>query len=320
MAVETPHDHDHEGHDEHDHHGHDHGHGGHSHSHAPKDFGRAFLIGIALNTGFIILEVIFGFFADSLALLADAGHNMSDVLGLILAWAAAEMAKRIATERRTYGWRRGTVVAALLNALLLLVGVGAIVWEAVSRFNHPAEVAGGTVMWVAGLGILVNGATALLFMSGRKDDLNVRGAFLHMAADAGVSLGVMISGGLILLTKWTWLDPVVSLFVAAIILWSTWSLFIDSLNLSLDAVPENVDPTKVRSYLESLPEVAEVHHIHIWPLSTTEVAMTAHVVKKEPTLDDTLLAQIHQELRHHHGIAHATIQFEAGGDCRGCGK
>jgi len=176
------------------------------------------------------------------------------------------------------------------------------------------------VMWVAGLGILVNGATALLFMSGRKDDLNVRGAFLHMAADAGVSLGVMISGGLILLTSWTWLDPIVSLFVAAIILWSTWSLFIDSLNLSLDAVPETVDPAKVRSYLESLPEVAEVHHIHIWPLSTTEVAMTAHIVKKEPTLDDTLLAQIHQELRHHHGIAHATIQFEAGGDCRGCGK
>jgi len=320
MAAETPHDHEHEGHDDHDHHGHDHGHGGHSHSHAPKDFGRAFLIGIALNTGFIVLEVIFGFFADSLALLADAGHNMSDVLGLILAWAAAEMAKRIATERRTYGWRRGTVVAALLNALLLLVGVGAIVWEAVSRFNHPAEVAGGTVMWVAGLGIFVNGATALLFMSGRKDDLNVRGAFLHMAADAGVSLGVMISGGLILLTKWTWLDPVVSLFVAAIILWSTWSLFVDSLNLSLDAVPDNVDPAKVRSYLESLPEVAEVHHIHIWPLSTTEVAMTAHVVKKEPTLDDTLLAQIHQELRHHHGIAHATIQFEASSECRGCGS
>ncbi len=230
------------------------------------------------------------------------------------------MAKRIATERRTYGWRRGTVVAALLNALLLLVGVGAIVWEAVTRFNHPAEVAGGTVMWVAGLGILVNGATALLFMSGRKDDLNVRGAFLHMAADAGVSLGVMISGGLILVTSWAWLDPVVSLFVAAIILWSTWSLFIDSLNLSLDAVPENVDPAKVRSYLESLPEVAEVHHIHIWPLSTTEVAMTAHLVKKDPTLDDTLLAQIHQELKHRHGIAHATIQFEAGGDCHGCGN
>lgn len=283
---------------------------GHDHNHGPADYGRAFLIGILLNAGFIILEVIFGVFANSLALLADAGHNLSDVLGLILAWVATILAKRVATSRRTYGWKRSTVLAALLNALLLLVGVGAIVWEAVGRFNKPAETIGGTVIWVAGLGILVNGATALLFMSGRKSDLNVRGAFLHMAADAGVSLGVMISGVVILFTGWSWLDPVVSLVVAFFILVSTWELFTDSLNLSLDAVPENIDPDAVREYLASLPEVAEVHHIHIWPLSTTEVALTAHLVKKDPMIDDALLARIKDDLHDRFEIVHPTIQFE----------
>lgn len=282
----------------------------HGHDHAPADFGRAFLIGILLNSGFIILEVVFGLFSNSLALLSDAGHNLSDVLGLVLAWVANELAKRAASSRRTYGWKRATVLAALFNALLLLIGVGAIAWEAIGRFREPAPVAGATVIWVAGLGILVNGATAILFMSGRKSDLNVRGAFLHMAADAGVSAGVMIAGAVILLTGWTWLDPVVSLLVAFFILVSTWELFKDSLNLSLDAVPENIDPDKVRAYLAALPEVSEVHHVHIWPLSTTEVALTAHLVKKEPTMDDALLGRIREDLHHQFGIGHPTIQFE----------
>lgn len=289
------------------------------HDHAPPDYGRAFLIGIVLNTGFILFEVVFGWMAGSLALLADAGHNLSDVLGLVLAWVATELGKRTASARRTYGWKRATVLAALFNALLLLVGVGAIAWEAIGRFKDPAPVQGVTVIWVAALGIVVNGMTALLFMSGRKSDLNVRGAFLHMAADAGVSAGVMISGAVILFTHWTWLDPVVSLLVAFFILVSTWELFTDSLNLSLDAVPENVDPEAVRAYLGTLPGVSEVHHLHIWPLSTTEVALTVHLVKKEPNLDDSLLEQIREDLHHKFGIGHPTIQFEmsAEKDCSG---
>jgi len=287
------------------------GHEHHDHSHAPADFGRAFLIGIVLNGGFIVLEVIFGLLSDSLALLADAGHNLSDVLGLVLAWIANELAKKNATARRTYGWKRATVLAALFNALLLLVGVGAIIWEAIQRFGQPAHVAGGTVIWVAALGIAVNGMTALLFMAGRKNDLNVRGAFLHMAADAGVSAGVMLSGAAILFTGWVWLDPIVSLAVAFLILVSTWELFKDSLNFSLDAVPENVDPEAVQAYFAALPEVSAVHHIHIWPLSTTEVALTAHLVKREPGLDDALLDRIREDLEHRFGIGHPTIQFEA---------
>ena len=293
-----------------------HGHAEHGHQHhAPRDFGRAFLIGIALNAGFIVLEVVFGLLSDSLALLADAGHNFGDVLGLVMAWVANELAKRVASSRRTYGWKRATVLAALFNALLLLVGVGAIVWEAIHRFREPPPVEGGTVIWVAALGILVNGATALLFMSGQKEDLNVRGAFLHMAADAAVSAGVMLAGGIILVTNWGWLDPLVSLLVAVVILIGTWDLFADSLNLSLDAVPANIDAAAVQAYLAELPEVSGIHHVHIWALSTTEVALTAHLVKRTPELDDALLGRIREELFHHYGIGHATIQFE-GAQCQ----
>jgi cobalt-zinc-cadmium efflux system protein len=288
--------------------GHDHDDHGH---HTPADIGRAFLIGIFLNAGFIALEVIFGIFADSLALLADAAHNFTDVLGLVMAWGASELAKRASSLRRTYGWRRATVLAALFNALLLLIGVGAIVWEAIQRFREPPHVEGGTVIWVAALGIVVNGASALLFMSGRKQDLNVRGAFLHMAADAAVSMGVMLSGAIILLTGASWLDPVVSLLVAFVILLSTWKLFTDSLNLSLDAVPQGVDPVAVRAYLAALPEVAGIHHLHIWALSTTEVALTAHLTKRTAALDDALLARIRDDLLHQYGIDHPTIQFES---------
>jgi cobalt-zinc-cadmium efflux system protein len=283
----------------------DHGH------HTPADFGRAFLIGIFLNAAFIALEVIFGIFADSLALLADAAHNFTDVLGLVMAWGASELAKRASSLHRTYGWRRATVLAALFNALLLLIGVGAIVWEAIQRFREPPHVEGGTVIWVAALGIAVNGTSALLFMSGRKQDLNVRGAFLHMAADAAVSMGVMLSGAIILLTGASWLDPVVSLLVAFVILLSTWKLFTDSLNLSLDAVPQGVDPVAVRAYLAALPEIAGIHHLHIWALSTTEVALTAHLIKRTAALDDALLARIRDDLLHQYGIGHPTIQFES---------
>jgi cobalt-zinc-cadmium efflux system protein len=288
-----------EAHDEH----------GHQHQ-APKDFGRAFLIGISLNLGFIIIEVVFGLLSDSLALLADAGHNFADVLGLIMAWAASELAKRVPSPRRTYGWKRATVLAALFNALLLLIGVGAIVWEAFHRFRDPPPIESGTIIWVAALGIVINGATALLFMSGQKQDLNVRGAFLHMAADAAVSAGVMLAGWTILLTNWSWLDPVVSLLVAIVILLGTWELFTDSLNLSLDAVPANIDPAAVRAYLAGIPEIAGIHHLHIWALSTTEVALTAHLIKRTPALDDALLARIRDELFRRYGIGHATIQFE----------
>ena len=290
------------------HHDHDHSHAGHHH--APPDFGRAFIVGIALNSGFIVLEVIAGLMSDSLALLADAGHNVADVMGLILAWVASSLARKAASDRRTYGWKRATVLAALFNALLLLVGVGGILWEAIQRFRTPAEVAGGTMAWVAALGILINGVTALMFMSGRKGDLNVRGAFLHMAADAAVSAGVMISGLVILATGWHLLDPIVSVVVGVLILLSTWELFRDSLDLSLDAVPESIDPAAVRTYLESLPGISGVHHIHIWPLSTTETALTAHLVKTTPSLDDNLLHQIREDLEHKFGIDHPTIQFE----------
>jgi cobalt-zinc-cadmium efflux system protein len=293
--------------------GHDHDEHGHQH-HAPTDFGRAFLIGIFLNAGFIALEVVFGLLSDSLALLADAAHNLADVLGLVMAWAASELAKRASSPRRTYGWKRATVLAALFNALLLLVGVGGIVWEAIQRLHDPPHVEGATVIWVAALGIAVNGATALLFMSGQKEDLNVRGAFLHMAADAAVSAGVMLAGGVILFTGWGWLDPLVSLLVGFVILLSTWELFTDSLNLSLDAVPQSVDPAAVRAYLAGLPEVAGIHHLHIWALSTTEVALTAHLIKRTATLDDALLARIREDLLHRYGIGHPTIQFE----CAGC--
>jgi cobalt-zinc-cadmium efflux system protein len=289
------------------------GHEGHSegHSHAPKDFGKAFLWGIALNSGFIALEVFFGLWSDSLALLADAGHNLADVLGLVLAWVATLLIKKTATERRTYGWRRSTILAALFNAVLLLVGVGGIVWEAIGRLSDPAPVSGPVVAWVAAAGILVNGFTAWLFLSGRKDDLNVRGAFLHMAADAGVSLGVMVSGIVIFFTGWVILDPVVSFVIAGLILWSTWGLFFESLDLSLDAVPAGIDPAAVRAYLEALPEIQRVHHLHIWPLGTTQTALTVHLVKRDSFLDNDLLARIEEDMEHQFHIGHVTIQLEA---------
>ncbi|HKU95057.1 MAG TPA: cation diffusion facilitator family transporter [Vineibacter sp.] len=313
MAGHTHHDHDHGGgHEGHTHaHGHAHAHG-HSHAHGPANYNRAFAVGIVLNTVFVVVEAVYGILANSLALLADAGHNLSDVLSLALAWGAALLAQRRPTARRTYGMKRSSILASLTNAALLLVAVGGIVWEAVQRFDKPEPIAGTTVIAVATIGIVINAATALMFMAGRKGDLNIKGAYLHMMADAGVSLGVVIAGAAIMLTGWNWLDPVVSLVIAAVITIGTWSLLRDSLNLALDAVPDSIDRQAIETYLGGLPGVTEVHDLHIWAMSTTEVAMTAHLVRPGATLDDGLLARAGSEVRERFGIDHATFQIEAG--------
>lgn len=295
---------------------HDHpsGHDGHAHtpghSHAPADFGRAFLIGTTLNIGFVIVEAGFGFATNSMALLADAGHNLSDVLGLLVAWAAATLAKKSPSERYTYGWRRSSILAALFNALFLLVAIGAIAFEAVRRFSHPQPVDGGTVMLVAGIGVVINTVTALLFASGRKGDINIRGAYLHMAADAAVSAGVVIAGLVILQTGWSWIDPVTSLFIAAVILFGTWALLKESVALSMDRVPSGIDPEAVTTSLEALSGVARVHDLHIWAMSTTEVALTCHLVMPGGRLDDDFLRAAAKMLRETYGIGHSTIQIE----------
>jgi cobalt-zinc-cadmium efflux system protein len=287
-----------------------HVHGVSGHSHAPASFGSAFAIGIGLNLGFVILEAIYGIFAHSLALVADAGHNLGDVLGLLLAWGATFLARTAPTERRTYGLRSSSILAALFNAIFLLITVGAIAWEAIRRFGDPAAVEAKTVIWVAFVGILINTATALMFMSGRKRDLNIRAAFLHMAADAAVSLGVVVGGFLIIVTGRQWIDPVISLAIAAVITWGTWGLLRDSINLALHAVPHGIEVAKVRQYLSSLPHVTEVHDLHVWPMSTTETALTAHLVRDVDSCDCALLEQAARELHHKFEIQHATLQFE----------
>lgn len=285
----------------------------HKHHHKKTDYSRAFKIGLILNIGFIVIEVVFGLAADSLALLSDAGHNLSDVLGLVLAWGAGYLAQREATDRRTYGWRKSTILAALFNAIILLVAIGGIGGEAIRRINDPSQVAGATIIWVAAIGVMINGLTALLFMSGRKSDLNVRGAFLHMAADAAVSAGVVLAGIAIIITGWQWLDSIVSLLIVVIIFIGTWGLLKDSFNSALDSVPRHIDTEEVRNYLSGLPGVTQVHDLHIWGMSTTEVALTAHLVKQSPQDDDSLIAEMKQQLRSRFGIEHITIQWERGG-------
>lgn len=285
---------------------------GHGPDHGTSDFGRAFAIGVALNLAFVIIEFFYGKLSHSLALVADAGHNLSDVLGLLLAWGAAALARRHPTEGRTYGLRRASILAALINAVILLVSVGAIAWEAIQRFGNPQPVAGRTVIVVAAIGIAVNTATALLFMSGRKGDLNIRGAFLHMAADAVVSLGVVLAGIAIIFTGWLWLDPVVSLVIVLVILVGTWSLLRESVNLALDAVPERIKTDDVQNYLKNLPACLDVHDLHVWGMSTTEAALTAHLVMSQPVCDDAFLSQIGKELHQKFGIEHVTVQLETG--------
>lgn len=296
--------------------GHDHS---HAHGHAPREYGRAFLLGIVLNTGFVIVEAAFGFLSGSMALVADAGHNLSDVLSLALAWGAAVAAKKPASARFTYGYKSSTILAALANAGLLLVAVGAILFETVGRIAEPPAVQGETMVWVAAVGIAINTATALLFFRGRKDDLNIRGAYLHMAADALVSLGVVVAGLLILWTGQRWIDPVASLVIVAVIAWGTWGLLKDSVKMSLLAVPDSVDCEAVRGYLAGLPGVTAVHDLHIWPMSTTETALTAHLVIPGGHPGDAFLAEISHELAHHHRIGHATVQIEMNRECAaGC--
>jgi cobalt-zinc-cadmium efflux system protein len=285
---------------------------GHNHDHGPVDYNRAFALGVGLNTGFVVAEAGFGLATGSLALLADAGHNLSDVLGLLLAWGASWLARQSPTRRRTYGWRRSSILAALLNAMLLLVAVGGISWEAVRRLLAPEPAPGPTVIWVAAVGIAVNTLTALLFLRGSQRDINIRGAYLHMAADAAVSLGVVIAGIAMQRTGWSWLDPATSLAIAVVILLGTWGLFRESLDLALDAVPPGIDPQAVFEYLSGLPCVAAVHDLHIWALGTTETALTAHLVVPEPTDHDALLVAVSRELHDRFGIEHATVQIERG--------
>ena len=287
------------------------------HSHAPADFGRAFLVGVVLNSGFVIVEATFGFLSGSMALVADAGHNLSDVLALLLAWGASVAAKKPATARFTYGFKSSTILAALANAGLLLVAIGAILFETVNRLTDPQPVAGMTVVVVAGIGIAINAFTAWMFMRGRKDDLNIRGAYLHMAADALVSAGVVIAGLVILATGAAWVDPLTSLMIVAVIAWGTWGLAKDSVKMGLHAVPENIDESEVDNFLSDQTGVEAVHDLHIWPMSTTETALTAHLVMPGGHEGDAFLSGLSDELKHRFGIGHATIQIEQTPGCSG---
>lgn len=314
---------DHEpGHDAHDHaHHHDHGHhhGHHGHSHAPANFGRAFAIGMGLNLAFVIGEAFYGVFGHSLALLADAGHNMSDVLGLAAAWLASWLGHKAPSERYTYGFRRSSILAALGNATLLLLVTGAIAWEALVRLFHPEQPAAKIIIVVAAIGIFINGATALLFMSGRKDDLNLRAAFVHMASDALVQFGTVLAGVIILLTGWNRVDPLVSLIISVVIVLGTWSILRDAVNLSLDAVPENIDPVLVENYLTALPGVAAVHDLHIWALSTTDSALTAHLVQQTGAVALISPPDLAADIKSRFGIGHVTIQIETESMAHDCG-
>lgn len=301
-------DHDHHGHDHahHDHAHQDHGHG-HGHVHAPANFDRAFAIGIGLNTAFVAIEAFYGWKIDSLALLADAGHNLSDVAGLVLAWAGAAAGRLRPNDRHTYGFKRASILAAFANALLLLVAMGSLAWEAIGRLQSPQPTQGLTIIVVAAIGIVINGVTALLFMRGGSD-INLRGAFLHMAADALVSAGVVVAGLLTLTMGWGWIDPVASLVIALVIVIGTWGLFRQSLHLMVDGVPAHLNLIEVRESLQALPGVAQVHDLHVWAMGTAEVALTAHLVMPDGPADDHFLADATDSLRKRFGIAHVTLQ------------
>lgn len=302
--------HDH-GHDDHDHHGHSHSHSHGHHHHGPKNYNAAFAFGIGLNIIFVIVEALYGYFTNSLALMADAGHNLSDVAGLLLAWGAVWLTTKKPSSRYTYGFRKSTILSALLNALILLVAVGFIIWEAIMRLKHPTVIESQTVMIVAGIGIVINGLTAMLFFRDKDHDINLKGAYLHMAADALISLGVVISAAIISYTSWNWLDPVVSVVIALIIVYGTWDLLTGSIHLSMDAVPYGINSDDVKKYLESLPDVKEVHDLHIWPISTTENALTAHICVTGPVLNNQRIEEATKVLRDKFKIGHPTLQFEA---------
>ncbi len=293
-------DHNHDG-------GHDHG-----YAHGQRNFGSIFAIATALNVGLVAIEAVYGIAAHSVALLADAGHNLGDALGLLIAWGAHVLARVRPTARYTYGFRSVSILAALLNGAILLVATGAIAWEAIQRFFEPADVAGVTVMIVAAVAIALNSLSAWLLMSGQKRDLNVRAAFLHMVADAGVSLGVVIAGGVILLTGWNWIDPAVSIVISAVIIWGTWGLLREAVDQSLSAVPADIDPEVLANYLRQLPDVTAIHDLHVWAMSTTETALTCHLVMPKGHPGDEFLRKAYQELHNKFAIAHPTLQIELG--------
>ncbi|WP_247892229.1 cation diffusion facilitator family transporter [Azospirillum sp. Sh1] len=304
-----PHGHSHGGSSEA---GHDHG---DHHHHGPARYDRSFALGALLNIGFVVVEAVYGLLANSTALLADAGHNLSDVMGLLLAWGAAWLGRRIPQGRYTYGFGNASILASLLNAMILLIAVGAILLEAAYRLADPQPVAETTVMVVAVIGIVINAWTAWLFMGGQKRDINLRGAYLHMAADAAVSVGVVIAALAIRFTGWLWLDPVTSIVIALVIIAGTWGLLRDSVRLAMDAVPDGIDRAEVERYLAGLPGVEEVHDLHIWPISTTETALTAHLVRPGTDQGDGLLLELSSVLKDRFGIGHATIQVEQDGSC-----
>jgi cobalt-zinc-cadmium efflux system protein len=316
--------HSHHHHDDQSHgheHSHDHGSGGHHHHHhhAPQEGqGRTFALAVGLNVLIVVVQAVYGFLAHSTALLADAGHNLSDVLGLLLAWGAVWLGKRRPSARYTFGLGSSSILASLANAALLLFACGAIVLEAIQRLLNPAPVAGLDVFVVATLGMLVNGFSAWLFMRGSKDDLNVRGAFMHMAADAAISAAVAVSGLIILFSNWTWLDPLMSLIVVSVIVWGTWGLGRDAMRLAMSAVPPGIDTTKIRAYLSSLPGVADVHDLHVWALSTTENALTVHLVTPQGHPGDAFVQNVVATLRHDYAMHHATVQVEFGTACQDC--
>src|SRR3984893_1267270 len=290
-----------------------HNRGDHDHArvHTPKSFGFAFAVGTLLNVGLVVAQFLYGIHAHSIALIADAGHNLGDALGLLLAWGAYVLARWEPTERYTYGFRSASILAALANAAILLIATGAIVWEAVRRFAEPPPVAAPTVMVVAAIAIAVNLASAWLLRGG-EHDLNIRGAFMHLLADAAVSLGVVAAGGVILLSAWYWVDPVVSLVISGVIVWGTWDLLRNAVNLSLQAVPGEIEPADVREYLQTLPGVSSVHDLHVWAMSTTETALTCHLVMPRGAPGDEFINEVCEELNRRFGIAHPTIQVETG--------
>ena len=282
----------------------------HDHDHGISNYNRSFALGVILNVIFVIIEAGYGVYAESLALIADAGHNLSDVLSLLLAWGAILLAGKAATEKRTYGFRKVTIMASLSNAILLLVVLGGITWEAVGRFFNPSPVEGMVVIVVAAIGVVINALTAMLFVSGQKHDLNIRGAFIHMAADAGVSLGVVVAGTVIMYTGWLWIDPATSLAIVAVVLIGTWGLLRDSLNSAIDTVPKDIDISGIKNYLNGLESVTRIHDLHVWPMSTSEVALTVHLVVTDHAVDNDFLITVQNHLHDHFDIEHCTIQVE----------
>lgn len=290
----------------------------HDHCHHVSNYNRAFAIGVLLNIVFVVIEAGYGFYANSLALLADAGHNLSDVVSLLLAWGANVLAAKAATDKRTFGYKKSTVLASLTSSILLMAALVSIAWHAIERFENPQPVTGVTIIVVSLIGVVINTLTALLFVQGQKHDLNIRGAFLHMAADAAVSLGVVIAGVIILFKNWQWVDPVVSLSIVVIVFIGTWGLFKESLNYATDAVPKNINVNSIKAYFLNIDHVVDLHGLHVWPLSTTESALIVHLVTDKHTLNNEFLIEVQQHLHDHFKIEHATIQIETSHGNRGC--